>query len=92
MRGARRLVLVLRVRKISSMEHQMGTLRGEIPAAEWGTRSEKNPTSEGFNSRRIAERAFVGMSALTLPSGEISSAECIDTVLRIGKISSAEIA
>ena len=68
MRGARRLVLVLLVGEIPLVKHQAATLKGNIPATEWGTPSGKNPTTEGFDSRRIAERVPVGMSILTLPS------------------------
>ena len=54
--------------KIPSAEHQARALRVRNPCSRVRTLSGKNPTKEGFEPHRIAERAPVGMSALTLPS------------------------
>ena len=61
---------MLLVGEIPLVKHQAANLKGNIPATEWGTPSGKNPTTKSFDSRRIAERVPVGMSILTLPSGD----------------------
>jgi len=53
--------------------------------SELGTLSGGNLIAEGFDSCRIAERAPVGMSALTLTSGGNPINRVYNTVLRVGK-------
>ena len=70
MRGARRLVFVLRMREIPSAKHQTGALRRENSCSREGTPSGENPIAEDFDSRRMAEKEPIGMSVLIPPSGE----------------------
>jgi len=68
--GACRLVFMFASRKIPSVEHQTGALRGKIPATKWGTQSGKNLTAEGFSSCRLIKKGHVVESALPSPSGK----------------------
>jgi len=86
MREARRPVFVLRVEIILSVEHQTKAEREKSLHQSRGLRVGAIPSTESFDSRRMAEKEPVGIPALMSLTGEISSAGRTDTVLRVGKI------
>ena len=57
------------MRKIS-LADQTWALRGGNPCNRIGTLSGGNPTTEGFDSRKLIEKEPIGKAALPSPSGK----------------------